>query len=416
MSEIQKPTRRYHKKSRNGCMPCRSRRIKCDETHPSCKKCQRAQLSCRYGKSISASESPAETTPSTGIPSHMRQSQGIPCMPADTSSTGFDMLDLTLMHHYTTSTSASLFGEEQKDLWQTEVPMMARSSSLLMHGLLATSALHMAFLHKDDPSRPAYTNRALYHHSLGLQLFNADITTLSKEDSNGHVLFTFGVLLVIWAYASPTIPSIIPTEPDEQLTENGESLDLDALLSSLDLVRGNKVLFELSSETISSQPIGAFTKPSNRSVLSRTDSSSSAPSSLLRAIQGALSTLRKHVTDFIDTSAIDHLERFLLETISTSARDMRMPLGWPALVEAPFWARVKAHKPPALLILMHYAVVLACYEDRTWWMVGWSGRLLDSVRRVLGECAGEDWRGCFEDVQVLVARVRVWEEAMPVPV
>ncbi|ODV95311.1 hypothetical protein PACTADRAFT_33885 [Pachysolen tannophilus NRRL Y-2460] len=49
-SSIKTYTKKAHKKSRNGCLTCRSRKIKCDETHPSCKNCTRKNLSCLYGE------------------------------------------------------------------------------------------------------------------------------------------------------------------------------------------------------------------------------------------------------------------------------------------------------------------------------------------------------------------------------
>lgn len=36
------------KKSRNGCLTCRSRRVKCDELRPSCHRCQSGGRQCRY--------------------------------------------------------------------------------------------------------------------------------------------------------------------------------------------------------------------------------------------------------------------------------------------------------------------------------------------------------------------------------
>ncbi|KAL4924982.1 uncharacterized protein BDV17DRAFT_284302 [Aspergillus undulatus] len=361
-SGIQKPTRRYHRKSRTGCTGCRSRRIKARHT-------LRALSVAGYPQNETSSPSN-----SSGIPPSLLASAE--------STTTFDMLDLSLMHHYTTTTSISLFGEEQRELWQIEVPIMARSSSLLMHGLLATAALHMAFLNKDDSDSSVYTSRALYHHSLGLELFNAHITSLSAENSNSHVLFTFGLFLVIWAYASPTLPSA----PTASGVGNGVGInpkgtgDLSTLLASLELVRGNKVIFELSSETILAQPIGRFTMPSE---------------DLQTRITQSLTHLRhKIATDFIDTIAIDHLERALLDTISTSASDMRQPLGWPALVEAPFWDRVRRRKPSALLILMHYAIILAYYERRAWWMENWSETLVGAVQEALKEheeCRSYSW-------------------------
>ncbi|KAL4990777.1 hypothetical protein BDW68DRAFT_27254 [Aspergillus falconensis] len=372
---VQKPTRRYHKKSRTGCMQCRSRRIKCDETHPSCRNCQRAGMVCHYTAQSSPDTGAAQSFPQLLSPAEPR--------------TSFDMLDLTLMHHYTTVTSVSLFGEEQKELWQTEVPIMARSSPLLMHGLLATAALHMAFLYKSSPS--TFIDRALHHHSIGLELFNAEISTLSAENSKSPALFTFGLILVIWSYASSTIPSAITTTADES--------DLDSILSSLNFVRGNKVIFEISGEIILSQPIGRFLKPFEESA---------RPRALPEPMQAALIDLRKHVNDFVESMAIDQLERYLLDTVSTSAHDMRQPLGWPALAEASFWERVRKHKPTALLILMHYAIILAYYELRAWWMQGWSERLVGAVNQVLikQDKNRSDWGFYAGRVMGLVMKVK----------
>lgn len=44
----QAPKRKFHLKSKNGCLTCKRRRIKCDETKPICKKCQNMNLECGY--------------------------------------------------------------------------------------------------------------------------------------------------------------------------------------------------------------------------------------------------------------------------------------------------------------------------------------------------------------------------------
>ncbi|KAI3321896.1 hypothetical protein HD806DRAFT_502242, partial [Xylariaceae sp. AK1471] len=38
-TQRQNPVRRPHSKSRTGCRVCKSRRVKCDETRPSCRRC-----------------------------------------------------------------------------------------------------------------------------------------------------------------------------------------------------------------------------------------------------------------------------------------------------------------------------------------------------------------------------------------
>lgn len=54
MNEITKPKKRARvaneKRSRNGCLTCRKRRVKCDEIHPFCGHCKRLNLECSYNK------------------------------------------------------------------------------------------------------------------------------------------------------------------------------------------------------------------------------------------------------------------------------------------------------------------------------------------------------------------------------
>ncbi|KAL5343995.1 hypothetical protein BJX70DRAFT_352363 [Aspergillus crustosus] len=74
---------------------------------------------------------------------------------------------------------------------------------------------------------------------------------------------------------------------------------------------------------------------------------------------------------------------------------MRLPLGWPALVGNAFWERLKRHLPTALLILMHYAIILRYYELKVWWMEGWSEKLLVATEAALANVEGAkdryDW-------------------------
>lgn len=43
-----KKTRRAHRKSRNGCIECKNRHIRCDERQPSCANCEAAERTCSY--------------------------------------------------------------------------------------------------------------------------------------------------------------------------------------------------------------------------------------------------------------------------------------------------------------------------------------------------------------------------------
>ena len=75
---------------------------------------------------------------------------------------GLQLEHLSLLHHFTVSTSATLgFRQLTREVWQTSIPREACSHEFLMHGILAASAQHLAFL---DPDRKAYFQVLSAHH------------------------------------------------------------------------------------------------------------------------------------------------------------------------------------------------------------------------------------------------------------
>ncbi|KAL4762862.1 Zn(II)2Cys6 transcription factor domain-containing protein [Aspergillus foveolatus] len=54
--------RRAHKKSRNGCLICKGRRVKCDERKPTCLRCENYGAACVYASSLSSSSSSSRSS------------------------------------------------------------------------------------------------------------------------------------------------------------------------------------------------------------------------------------------------------------------------------------------------------------------------------------------------------------------
>ncbi|KZF25398.1 hypothetical protein L228DRAFT_265867 [Xylona heveae TC161] len=51
-----------HRRTRSGCYTCRSRRVKCDETHPRCERCRKGGRECVYPENVAGSKAPGSTT------------------------------------------------------------------------------------------------------------------------------------------------------------------------------------------------------------------------------------------------------------------------------------------------------------------------------------------------------------------
>ncbi|KAL4902334.1 hypothetical protein BDW74DRAFT_180836 [Aspergillus multicolor] len=172
--------RRRHRKSRNGCAECKRRRIKCDETKPSCSRCILTMQKCIY-----ASTSPPTHLPAA--PEHTRsQSQLSISLPTPSPRSGLspspllfeislpvshlslspppqlsppptipiDTTDTALYHHYLQHTSHNLTcNVTDHRALQICLPTLALKSRTVYHSLLALSAACMAcdMIYADPP-------------------------------------------------------------------------------------------------------------------------------------------------------------------------------------------------------------------------------------------------------------------------
>ncbi|KAE9378285.1 hypothetical protein N431DRAFT_328339 [Stipitochalara longipes BDJ] len=180
------PPRRAFRKSRRGCRTCKARKVKCDEKHPLCGNCSRRYpglASCEFEH---FTQLPKRNSESASAPSR-QQSHGSPTLtlsigkvittnPAGIShSEGQRVLELRLMHHYTTSTCKELpDGHSRKAnyVWSIDIPKLAFQSDLVLSALLGISALHHWALTPDDPrlsyAAGFYFDRAIRVHRKAL--------------------------------------------------------------------------------------------------------------------------------------------------------------------------------------------------------------------------------------------------------
>ncbi|RPA98429.1 hypothetical protein L873DRAFT_1740733 [Choiromyces venosus 120613-1] len=222
------PPKRRHTKSRNGCMTCRRRRVKCDEIRPICTNCTRRELDCVYAAycppaSIKPRRNGSTSTSSSSVPIPLaglaRQLDaillGIP--PRSPSSlpniliSSKDLDNLSLLHQFTIRTHKSFTndGEYVKEIWRTKIPVIALQNDFAMHALLATTALHSS--HTADTSSPAasrYQIIAARHYDRALSSLRTAI--LKRSSQNAEALFAASALIAIYAFACRTAPNETP--------------------------------------------------------------------------------------------------------------------------------------------------------------------------------------------------------------
>ncbi|KAH8831243.1 hypothetical protein DL96DRAFT_816179 [Flagelloscypha sp. PMI_526] len=162
-------SRRNHTKSRFGCRSCKRRRVKCDETgYPQCKNCETRDIECDWPELYA----PLQEEEMRPVHAHL-QRQPFLAHP-------FDMNDLELLHHFTTSTCTSFLdvassGSQQIiRTYQQTAPKVALSHPFLMHALQALSALHLHWLNRDSPTSRSghYYELSCYHRTQAILSYN----------------------------------------------------------------------------------------------------------------------------------------------------------------------------------------------------------------------------------------------------
>lgn len=191
-------TKRAHNKSRLGCKQCKNRRIKCDETPPRCNNCTKKGLECDYQGWEEAFKNIRFFAPPT-LPQATSQSTSIePAEPSEpptghTTAPTFTLDDMGLLCHFILHTSQTMdfSGEATVQIWQREVPQIAKPHAFLMHALLAFAALHQAKTGGDQV--PQSLRLARHHYGQALTLFRQSVSQVSGEQPD--VLLTFGILI-----------------------------------------------------------------------------------------------------------------------------------------------------------------------------------------------------------------------------
>lgn len=142
--------RRAHQKSRNGCQACKGRRVKCDETKPSCIKCVKLGHDCIYPSTNVIRQTDTSLRGEDASELVKSPSSEMYSMAVDLVETDIDRLlspsmsfgdtrsgNARILHHFQNATSTTLGCNATKLAMQFYVGMVAWHASYLMHIVLA---------------------------------------------------------------------------------------------------------------------------------------------------------------------------------------------------------------------------------------------------------------------------------------
>ncbi|KAL4991783.1 hypothetical protein BDW68DRAFT_184686 [Aspergillus falconensis] len=388
--------RRSHQKSRHGCLECKRRRVKCDESRPICANCARRQAACEYDSSgplrwmtDEPSRSPrtlSDRQPAPPSPdfSLLHQFRSFNANYGDSSIPPLNICDLELMLQWVNETHCIFTrGQQTEAIWRKHVPEQALSYPFLMHGILALSALHIACTRTPrapDDARSVYLHVAISHQDQALALFREQLGDINTN--NGKAMFAFASITVFYAFGFPRTP------------EPGSSAVSD-LVQAFVLTRGVQDILNQSMDTIFEDRIWAPLQHVN-------DYDPVLPAQAQIAIERlhkANEACTRQDPILHDSSlyqgAIDHLADLMAGI--QAGLGFALACRWVIKLPPAFLDRLRDRRPLALAILVHFCALLPRLCD-VWFGTEWGMRVLREVWYALDD----HWRplihGCMEEV------------------
>ncbi|KAF2159346.1 hypothetical protein M409DRAFT_60928 [Zasmidium cellare ATCC 36951] len=162
MTKLAHRVRAFAPKTKSGCKTCRSRRIKCDETKPSCKKCLTGDRTCEWFES-------ASPTPPKSSPESSDQSERRVLLPArsavyvpDPSSAdvqpsslglGLDAWERSALGFFINRTARDLGYSFPTIEWISRTLQLSHEEPALRYAMVALGSMHQA--------RRAYTHTSM---------------------------------------------------------------------------------------------------------------------------------------------------------------------------------------------------------------------------------------------------------------
>ncbi|CZR62670.1 uncharacterized protein PAC_12567 [Phialocephala subalpina] len=398
-------TRRSHTKSRGGCAECKRRKLKCNEAKPICAGCTKREVTCVYSKMVSraapSKDAGQESTPrpnaliptldpaigTNGAHSAFQTAISPGALVAGQSPNSaprgigqFNMEDMTLWHQFICKTSPTLASP-----WGNELPSLALNCDYLLHGILALGALHLAYCNQLGPAKQGhYSYVANHHYDLALCPFQQAMANVTAENANQ--LFAFSTLLLIFNYASNRSPGPAFPFAAAEATEG--------VSNWLACLRGCSAIFAIAQEYVEAGPMGFLisTGTQMQAALQAGAKPTAEDDNSLTQIKNVVlnnPSVKSSTTDDEMDAYLDAIERLrALLAATTQPLDSILRRAacsiWPTRVSDTFVRLLSEKRPPAMIIMAHYCLLLRGLED-VWYMEHRGLNLFQIVERSLGD-------------------------------
>ncbi|KAI5362057.1 Putative zn(2)-C6 fungal-type DNA-binding domain-containing protein [Septoria linicola] len=355
--------RKAHTKSRKGCLNCKRRHVKCDETKPHCSPCTRLEIDCQWpeirGTPYTVRTSSPAQSPGYGLDTNA------PSTPAGSSSPHeLGIADLKLLHFWTMNTALTCTARNTTHIYQTVYVELGFQFPWLLRGLLAVAAIHKAVV------RPAERKELLLQSSEHYDVAISSYLEIMHHADPATCAPVFALSGILHMH---NLGMAQVTPPDDAVT---------AICSWIQMVRGVRASIEPNWFRLIVSEVAPVLTGVNREGVDPTVRTEVVQLEELVAKQKDLNLATKETY----LQAIEELNLIFLNvrrSLETKEQyTIAMTMSWLATVNQEFVDLLFARDQLAL-VMMGFFAVLFKVQDHTWWMRGWSKWTLDCVEREL---------------------------------
>ena len=290
------------------------------------------------------------------------------------------MLDMELLHHWTTVTCQASFDYAAGiEIYRTRVIQYGFGYPFVMHMVLAVTARHLEYLRPQG--KGIYNHAADSHAATALSLYQPEIANLTSD--NCHACFAFSTSLALYAWASQSLdkPSTLFFKP----STNYQSADIQWVK----LHRGTTTILGTVWKILEKGPCRSLWSDWKGLDKDRFDSLRPDDEIHINALRKVWKDLPEQDRHILDTNLKSTIRCLSLLDFPCGPSKLASGISWFSEISDEFIQMLSEKKPEALLIVCYFCLVLKRMGD-TWWMKGKAENLLRTIMTELGG-GGGNW-------------------------
>ncbi|KAI2633037.1 hypothetical protein GGS26DRAFT_64925 [Hypomontagnella submonticulosa] len=366
--------RRSHKKSRNGCQNCKKWHTKCDESGPPCNNCALRKAKCVYNRPKAENFDNGTIALRSKEIERPRGDVGSLCGAYGGPGR---LLELELMHQWSTSTYKSFCGiPEDGEYLQSVLPRAALNYDFMLNCLMSISSLQIARA-IGGPESKKYVTAGLEFYNRGSSSFRTHLGNMNAD--NSHVLYMFSSIAI-------AVHLSIPQRSTSVLELAKVAFDLVNGSTSIGMMGMPWILNSNYPLRLYVSRIGAtkdWIPPDVRVALEKLKEINEqrnkvASEPISGGDENGVVLMSKYE---LYEMAIQNLETCFAE----EARGLLRGFGsaFPAMAGKHFTTLVNNSDPFALLIVMHWTIVIGMIDQSIWWLVSVAEPLAQEISDLL---------------------------------